>query len=81
MAWSIRRIAEALQKQKNTRMRKESSIKKTKVVSFRVTESDFIRYEKECVERHIRMAEILNAAIKNFVDQDKINPNFKILAE
>ena len=39
--------------------RKDKEIRKEKVISLRLTESDFDKYEKIAVEMHIKVAELI----------------------
>lgn len=39
--------------------RKDKEIRKEKVISLRLTESDFYEYERIAVEQHIKVAELI----------------------
>lgn len=60
---------------------KKMSSKKTKVLSVRIPLDDFARYENNCVNHHIEMADFVRDAIKKFVKGYEIKHNFKSLAE
>jgi hypothetical protein len=47
--------------------------KKDKIVTFRLTTTDFAQYERECVRLHVAISDLLREKVYEVIKKDKLS--------